>query len=687
MTSISVSNSVFLLYHGSGRESGDLQDMPCSPQEFSFTWDVSMEMLSSLCSSGSIPIILHSGIEASGSHGSLVSATIPSDVSNNTINTIGTFGPRRHMDNRVAKTAESPTCGDDSFGCVTPRKQDYPNGVLLSPHEGRPNISPFRGGPDLSSPSSPLMSSGEPVFFSFPYDSLICITSTGKESAGDSTPGRTRPSLQLCIPPASPSGTLEPRPAVWTELMGDTMGELSRNDWPETSHWSHDDMRKNLPSARTLPGSPTPRQRKDPNRIPTSHVHANPKPVLPSDLPTTSPSNIPPPTNRRLKVPQLPDALSWLQTSVVKLWIDQEGFRSVRAILKLAGFSNISTVHGHEVTPTPNNGDEITSALSCGRVDFRPAKRQSFVFHHGTLDGLPALRQLTLLGDDTKDFISRQASLTLKPNGVYSVSGIETFDAIAAGHLQSSSKLFWRFEYLVDDLRDKRGKIVSGEKTVTPLGFSCSPGLLHPSRGKKTKMMHLFKKAITFKLPSERMEAPKPPKDYIPPPPSPFGHPRPNNGPLTDVEIPEEIQSTQPTDAKPTTLVHRRARSSIDHPTTSLTACASIPPAGSEPSPDISHPQRNRPASINGLNDFAGKPQSHQSRDRPYHYPHLTERRRSLTAPTLKVVRHILPPSELSELISNHATEAPSQSPLTSPSSPGPTSLRPPTYRAKGGYF
>lgn len=49
--------------------------------------------------------------------------------------------------------------------------------------------------------------------------------------------------------------------------------------------------------------------------------------------------------------------------------------------------------------------------------------------------------------------MSRQASLSVKKNGVYTVSGAE-----------DRGRLPWRFEYLVTDRKDIGGRSMSGEK-------------------------------------------------------------------------------------------------------------------------------------------------------------------------------------------------------------------------------
>ncbi|GJE87695.1 hypothetical protein PsYK624_037780 [Phanerochaete sordida] len=201
-----------------------------------------------------------------------------------------------------------------------------------------------------------------------------------------------------------------------------------------------------------------------------------------------------------LTVPGLPPVLSWLQNVRLELWIDQEGFRLARPVFELSGYS----------TPPSADNTDLVHALTDGSAEFCPAETQSFVFHHGTLDPQPVLRKLTLVGDDTRDYISRQASLAIKANGVYSVSGVESFGSSLPNPTYSNSqqsplKLHWRFEYRIED---GNGKTRAGEKRLRPLLFSCSPGLLHPTHGKKVRIIQVVKKGLTPKLTSEKVDLP-----------------------------------------------------------------------------------------------------------------------------------------------------------------------------------
>ncbi|KAF9535590.1 hypothetical protein CPB83DRAFT_842017 [Crepidotus variabilis] len=73
------------------------------------------------------------------------------------------------------------------------------------------------------------------------------------------------------------------------------------------------------------------------------------------------------------------------------------------------------------------------------------------------------------------------------------------------------SKLYWQFEYLVDNRRmdlSQPRRTLEGEKTLTPLMFSCSPNLLLPRQGKRINLIHIFKKSVAQKLVAEKLQPP-----------------------------------------------------------------------------------------------------------------------------------------------------------------------------------
>lgn len=207
-----------------------------------------------------------------------------------------------------------------------------------------------------------------------------------------------------------------------------------------------------------------------------------------------------------MKFLDLPLALCWLKDTMVHLSIDQEGFRDIRPVFKLVGYSRPPEC---ETAPI-----SLNAHLNSAQADFMPLKRQSFIFHHATLDTPPILRRLTINGDESHDYISRQAYLSLRANGAYSVHGAES--SHVDRHHAECTNLAWKFDYLVGDRRADNGKLVPGEKTFTPLGFSCSPGLLHPAHRKKIRLMHIVKKSVVPKLTAEKLEPPAPPRSLRP---------------------------------------------------------------------------------------------------------------------------------------------------------------------------
>jgi hypothetical protein len=205
-----------------------------------------------------------------------------------------------------------------------------------------------------------------------------------------------------------------------------------------------------------------------------------------------------------VRFPLLPAALSWLESTSLEVMIDQEGFRTIKPVFKLAGYSCPTTIESEFIS--------FGVHLVSGTADFMPLQRKSFAFHYSALDTPPVLRRLTVNGDVSYDYLSRQAYLILKANGPYTVYGTEP--------LQPSSRLFpaaepsglaWRFDYFVGDRRTEAGRIIPGEKTLTPLSFSCAPALLRPTQAKKISVVQVVKKGVAAKLMSVKMEPPMPP--------------------------------------------------------------------------------------------------------------------------------------------------------------------------------
>ena len=184
--------------------------------------------------------------------------------------------------------------------------------------------------------------------------------------------------------------------------------------------------------------------------------------------------------------------------------IDQEGFRMIKPVFKLAGYAPPRTKESEAVS--------LAAHLVSATADFMPMQRKSFAFHYSELDTPPVLRRLLLNGDESRDYLSKQAYLTLKANGPYTVQGIEHVRSSPVFLVNEHSVLSWRFDYLVGDRRTEAGRIIPGEKTFTPLCFSCSPALLLPTQGKKnTCYARAVKKSVAAKLTATKVEPPRPP--------------------------------------------------------------------------------------------------------------------------------------------------------------------------------
>ncbi|KAG8771675.1 hypothetical protein FRC12_003475 [Ceratobasidium sp. 428] len=260
----------------------------------------------------------------------------------------------------------------------------------------------------------------------------------------------------------------------------------------------------------------------------------------------------------RTKFANIPGYVTFLREITVEVWIDQEGFRAIRPQFELHRYTP-----GHIAPVTPNlrlgaspkspkssrtrprsaqhpvplsmtsprkAGEELrrpstsdsiqrsglhpasaqtqTSPLasapelkpveileSWGMAEFTMTKRQGWNFHHGVVEGEPKLRRLTINGVEDVDYLSRQASLSVRSNGVYTVNGSE-----------DHGRFPWKFEYLVEDRRGPTGAIIQGEKTLTPLTFSCAPEMLIPEQGKKVGLLRVMKKSVIPKISASKMD-------------------------------------------------------------------------------------------------------------------------------------------------------------------------------------
>ncbi|CCO34790.1 hypothetical protein BN14_08898 [Rhizoctonia solani AG-1 IB] len=155
---------------------------------------------------------------------------------------------------------------------------------------------------------------------------------------------------------------------------------------------------------------------------------------------------------------------------------------------------------------SPSSGQDVDTPSephfleNWGVAEFTMKKRQGLNFHHGITESEPILRRLTVNGVEDRDYLSREASLSIKSNGVYTVKGSE-----------DRGRFEWKLEYLVEDRRGPSGAVIPGEKTLTPLLFTCAPELLIPEQGKKVKLLHVMKKSMTPKIQSSKTEPPTAP--------------------------------------------------------------------------------------------------------------------------------------------------------------------------------
>ncbi|KAJ3775179.1 hypothetical protein FB446DRAFT_684992 [Lentinula raphanica] len=335
----------------------------------------------------------------------------------------------------------------------------------------------------------------------------------------------------------------------------------------------------------------------------------------------------------------LPQNMIWLKDTVVEILIDQEGFRSITPTFRFAGYS------------TNTRSLDTTEKLVGGAAQFVPIVRQTFNFHYAPFDGQPVLRRISVNGT-SRDHVSRQATMCLKSNGVYTVRGSETL-LVPSNELQvdenysiqpspDAPKLHWKFDYFVDDRRSS-GKI-EGEKTFTPLTFSCSPLLLHPLQGKKIRLMHVMKKNVVTKLVAEKMELPKTTSCRSPPPSLPV----PNSPPLARIN---------PSKAHIWSL-HRRLQShghSIGHGRSESSdirgssLCATNQMRSSNQPTEM---RKHRRASSAG--DIGATFTGHAIQNVP-------DRTDEGVAHKVNPLynRHILPPSKLSELLDNNENAKP----------------------------
>ena len=411
-----------------------------------------------------------------------------SSGSSNTLASVGTFGPRRmnlksYCDTRPISTGTSVSgISSSALRTVDYERRDT---TITRHHTSRSS-----GGRTLlddnitlgaltSQASSKTLKGLTPRLSLADNDKTIALSSLRTSLSDDSNTWEHR-AHKLPKIPETPSPAASNRTASWIQSHERSSAQKQDHGFPE-----------NIPPI---------------NRASTDRKQALISPVIPTrrailtdqDVNLVASSS---PQHRRKSThhvdpkhfPQPKEDFAWIRDITIQCLIDQEGFRTAQPSFKLSGIVHLRSSLEPQ-TPGP------------ATAQFRPIARQSFHFHHAAFEAPPTLRRVTINDQETHDYVSKQAHLTLKCNGVYVVHGQEISSVDHDGQAQ---KLSWQFEYLVDDRRvDVSGRVIEGEKIFTPLTFSCSPELLLPAQGKRINIMHVFKKGVAPKLYAEKLQPP-----------------------------------------------------------------------------------------------------------------------------------------------------------------------------------
>lgn len=678
---------------------------------------ISIHDLSTLCSSGSIPIFLHSGIKVSVSFSSSKSlssvASVPSKClleeetspsTPATASTNGTFGVgaplvedgevehiedfgenAEHRDLEivlavsegemnsktvdVAHAAGGEALSAFSAGAVPQREESLsPSARSIGTLETYPHFYEREDSLDVSLflRREAAVLAPSPSRFALPPPALPPPTledypdyaiPASESSASQNVPlrARLRSSLSKKLHRVTPR--VIPSHAVQPASSGSEAQSTSTSPPPVSSASSPVSSPKSKWRGRPRGGS-TATVASIQSTLSSTSVNQSPRLVPSQAPPILNIAALHPPIDKSITRQSLPVSLAWLKETVIELSFDQDGYRAVRPSFRLAGYAG------------PRDTDDDVAAsmnhhLCSGQADFMPLKREVFAFHHGALETAPVLRRLTMKDDDTHDYISKQASLSLKSNGVYVVHGTESshshspfhFDLVerdATGAPDSQMTLHWKLDYLVGDRRTDKGKLVPGEKTFTPLTFSCSPGLLHDSHKMKIGFRHMMKKSLVAKLTAERVEVPAPPLPHIPVATCTPSGPPPEQNPPPAVHVSEVPTATK---RRSFLMGHRRVKSQAStkgpsgfpemKPTTtswdadkfiqaqSTLKRLSVPPPA---------PSRSRSSSC-----------SSQAQSQSRHPGHMTRLIDATLGPRL-VERHIVPRSMLASLFSDDSS-------------------------------
>ncbi|KAG9222494.1 hypothetical protein CCMSSC00406_0002829 [Pleurotus cornucopiae] len=510
----------------------------------------------------------------------------------------GTFGP-------LAAQRTSSWCPIDEAGDL----------IAYMQNEQEDSADPNRGvDPDLRLSEDALGLAVDLIQQETPARFVHCATDAAAAFTGDSGNG----GLKIVDPTSPPQeGHLFTHGAPWSERTGHVQSTQQQDDDWQLYPTQPEDTA--MPSKRTFKGSQTfsfPAKYRDEASEHPNHSEAQSVVESTDDYPEGAP----------LHHQLYSDTLPWLKDIAVDLLIDQEGFRSVQPIFKLTGYSpQARSLHPE--------GQECDG----GVVEFMPVHRKTYNFHYAPFDSPPILRRVMVNKQESRDYISRQALLSIKDNGVYTVRGVETatfsvpYAKEGSGSLYAhvDCKMRWKFEYLVANRRlEKTGRFLDGEKTLTPLTFACSPLLLHPKQGKKVRLMHLVRKTVAAKLVAEKMELPARMR-----------------GPAVGTVLHGDWQT------------HRRAQSHA--PQESHTSLSS------ESSSKGHHRELPRHVEIATNQRRVGRRRASSAGERPrnpgspLHEDISTMQQNPQTGSNLVTGRHILPRSQLSEMIDSYSPCSP----------------------------
>ena len=185
---------------------------------------------------------------------------------------------------------------------------------------------------------------------------------------------------------------------------------------------------------------------------------------------------------------------SALEGLVLRIHVDQERFREVSPTFVFHGFKEAALKKGDVIADRrAERGEKDGAAYAASSagpsnvlVEYKMHRTESFCFHYSVssalcclghanaisslqpLDSSPTVRKLTVDGDDKHDYLSREAALILKTNGLYSVK---------ASELKGTA--MWQFTYSVEDRKNFAGDKIPGEKVMVsdPFGIPVSDSL------------------------------------------------------------------------------------------------------------------------------------------------------------------------------------------------------------------